>query len=432
MSLEAAEEGLRGATVFVPASTWSLGHMDGDQTPGTSLPRGLVTRSGLPVKPGQRIPSLRTTESLNSSMSHSTSNSSTNNNAINGNRVITPGASSKTTRGGATRRIFKPTIPPKDAPKEPQASTSSNKKMNDKAHSSDSKRGTRNSSRGGHSNNRQNSKDKNKFIQTESSVFTGATGEIIRKEKKLNGSVDRSKATVLINKTAQDGQSVAPPRRRLDSLLQDKFIASSDDEDDDDAKSRSEYFGVKPLGWDNLIHPTDEANNCKKTRDNDDGDGRTCDLVGDLIQTRAKEGTCGRLILMQLSNELLSESSDRVLECISNDIESNGQLNNPSQLGMIGRMRVHKSGKVTFVSTSGSVSEVNLTDEMKPLYVKTEDGNRMALVGIRGQSNSNTQYSLNQYAVHFDPINEQVVSLGTIETNEKLLVLPDITTHDDT
>ena len=59
-----------------------------------SLPRGLITRSGIPMTPNQRLPSLKS--SLNSNFILSKSNFAINN---------------PVTKSGALKRIFKPTIP---------------------------------------------------------------------------------------------------------------------------------------------------------------------------------------------------------------------------------------------------------------------------------------------------------------------------------
>ena len=119
---------------------------------------------------------------------------------------------------------------------------------------------------------------------------------------------------------------------------------------------------------------------------------------------------------MQLPHDLLSISPEVDPDSMTPD------------LNLIGRLRVHKSGKVTLITESGSIAEVNLTDEANdPVNIKLEDsGKVMTLVNMTEKSKSTTHFTMNQLAVHYDRLDDQVVSLGSIMSSEKLIVLPQI------
>lgn len=379
----------------------------------TSLPRGLVTRSGLPVEPGQRIPSIKSTSIPSMSSG----------NLLNGTRAIASITNANKTRGGATKRTFKPNVPIKEAKVEPDnisKGTSSPSKEVKGNIINDSKRssGNKNASRGGgHSNKRSSNPRplKPTLVQTESSVFVGSIGKV--KSAKVNGAPsDRSTVSVLKqSKSTEEDEINGPVRRRLDSLLKDadNFIDYSDDDDDD---FKYKFRSVKPIGWDNLIHTGDDEDKKRRKQpkaDEEDKDDVAC-KAGDLIQTKASAGSSGRLLLMQLPHDLLSISPEIDPESMTPD------------LNLIGRLRVHKSGRVTLITESGSVCEVNLTDEMDPVTVKTEDGRKVTLVKLTEKANSTTHFTMNQLAVHYDRLDDQVVSLGSIVSSEKLIVLPQI------
>lgn len=381
----------------------------------TSLPRGLVTRSGLPVDPGQRIPSLRS--SSTSSMSSG--------NLLNGNRAIVSLNNTNKTRGGATKRTFKPNVPTKevnvDTNNIPPATSSPSVDVKSNI-VADSKRstGSKNTSRGGGQANKRSSNArpaKPTLVQTESSVFVGSIGKI-RVNKVTSAPSDRSTVSVLKQSKSNDEDEInGPVRRRLDSLLNDDFIDYSDTSEDEESKYKSR--SVKPIGWDNLIHGADEGDKKKRKQRNTNQDKTDDDSTfkaGELIETKAKAGTSGHLVLMQLPHDLLSISPEVDPDSMTPD------------LNLIGRLRVHKSGKVSLMTESGSTYEVNLTDHLEKdsVDIKSEDGGRKNLVKLRDKTTATTHFTMNQLAVHYDRLDDQVVSLGSIMSSEKLIVLPQI------
>lgn len=109
------------------------------------LPRGLITRSGIPLNPNQRLPSLKT--SLNSNTIISNSNFSNN---------------CPVTRSGAFKRIFKPAILETKRPVEISFKNKLTSSLNFKSKKESFKK---------NKNKRQT-----EYIQVKSLVFNGTTG----------------------------------------------------------------------------------------------------------------------------------------------------------------------------------------------------------------------------------------------------------------
>jgi len=330
-----------------------------------TLPRGLVNREGKAVNPTQRLPSLRGDMSSPAAILTKLSAGGK------GTPIITP---STTTRGGAAKRVYRPTIPSRRTG--PSATSPSKSDTNGDS----PKRGKQTKSpRGRGASQRGNARDKgpNKnFVQLEASVFNGINAAPARPSANNYSSVyGSSRETVSrpdkpsTSKTApaiKDPQSDQRDKTIIQDLYKDDFIAYSDS-DEDCATTGGKVSSLKPRGWDNL---TSASKDKKQDRQSTES---TIELTGIPIDKWLDSDD--KLVLMQIPDILLSRPQ-----------------------GLLGKLRLYKSGRVELIDSDSGitfdvirgtrdsiVSTSNVEDTKHALNVNKKE-NHQEVVSFSGDS----------------------------------------------
>ena len=276
------------------------------------LPRGLISREGTPVQKSQRLPSLRNRPSLTSTPSTPVS-------AINGPKT------SDTTRGGAAKRVFKPSIPSRRQPSDTAASTSSSESKRGR----DSNRTPRGRGRGGVRGKPPPGKPN--YVQLEAAVFSGINASVTNKS-----SVPSSGSSVVrvSNDRIKSEPSFSTPQKSklsLDSstekfevgddedtstIYADSFI---DDASDDERTSSNKL----PRGWENCqAESRNRSSNSKSFVNESSGIPTDKWLTAD-----------DNLVLIQVPEILTHRSS-----------------------GVVGKLKVYKSGRVELVDNEAGLT----------------------------------------------------------------------------
>ena len=367
-----------------------------------NLPRGLLSRDGNPVQTSARLPSLRG-DPLRARTDASP--------PVIPSRLLnhlhlSSGSKSKT-RGGAQKRQFKPTVPVSKDSSQPcieSVATSPAKKTRKQDPSPRQPRKT------------QSNRDK-RYVQLESSVFTGSAPGSLSVKKNTSYTRGSSGSSSSVTKVKTTLTSSSPVKR--DKYLLDDFVVESSEEEEesgDEDKKRSRRFKAKPIGWDTLFSrnkqqekkkiKTEEKPNCLPS-----------------VSSLLKEGS---KILVQLPPQLVprlednEETSKLALQAIE---EKNGFL---------GKLRVYESGRVELVCQEeegnnsmeeDSLYELTRSEEVVTMItVKHEDGTE-TLVPVLPQMPSTCS---RQEVVSFDLTEKEAVSLGDLDPQYKLVLVPQI------
>jgi len=428
------------------------------------IPRGLLTRDGTAVKPNSRLPSLmgdRTTTTPTKSSSPSsggvqngllsstpplaippsTSISSVSTQA----RLLASITTIKNrTRGGAQKRVFKPNVAAAAAAAKTSSSTNASNEYNSpRKHSQSHKHEARETAK-------PYIKHEKKYLQSDSSVFSGIT---VTKEVKSRGGYSSGSYGSTSSIRIKD-----EVKKKVDDDRVDYIIDSSDEE------GSPKIPALEPFGFDFLYSVAKKRNKSKHEEEESmEVDDTHDSTIASLLEQE------GKVIFFQLSDQLIPQMS------------SLGDLNDSSQdvnrltldalaekNGYLGTIRVYESGRIDFTTSEGieppsktvrkssqqssSYSQSNNFDaqlfsvikaeenvsqkknEEPSILVKNEDGSRRPVA--KNLTNLNPNMSLQclrnrEEVVLLNFTEGEAVSLGEISASEKLIVIPQVLTSLD-
>ena len=390
----------------IVGSRFSSSHMLMNAMNG-QIPRGLVTREGTPVQPTARLPSLRgdPLASIASSLTTPASLPLINHLSIAAGKAAAAGISNATsnnkTRGGATKRVFKPTIPSLQPERKTRAQSQAEKKEPERRKEPGS------SPRGKAAANNHQKRgrvpiEKN-YVQLESNVFTGINAALSQPsgvKRSGGGSGSSSSATPAIIKS--EVKVTKADSKPLKNLMKDDFIADSSDEEDSDGERK--YSSVKPIGWDSLFF---EDKDDKKV----DSPGEPPPAAADVSASSALQD--GRMLLIQLPEQMIPLTDDQLI----------------SSSGSIGKMRIYASGRVDFVDETVDENPENFTclradDAVTTIAIKDENGTE-TLIDLKVDAPSSGTMQ-QQHVVFYDMEEREAVSCGLLNPVDKLVLMPDV------
>jgi VCBS repeat-containing protein len=218
----------------------------------------------------------------------------------------------------------------------------------------------------------------------------------------------------------------SPSKITKHGYLRDDFVVdSSEGEDSDGERKRSRRFKVKPIGWDTLFETNDD-----KVKSDAQSEKPNSPKIG--AASLLKEG---KPLLFQLPEQLIPRLTDHddddeaetkklALEAISN------------RNGFLGTLRVYDSGRVEFVhddevNTSSrdedAAYELIRSEEVDgTITIKQEDGSTVVIPTAITTANSQYVPRSRQEVVCLDLNQEEAISVGTVNLQEKLIMLPKI------
>jgi len=340
----------------------------------SGLTRGLIARRGAQNASTQRLPSLR-------SESHSSqllipSNISTNSLPV-------------TTKGGALKRTFKPTIPVRRNPNE---DNSVNNEHNDNSNRSRRGKQLRTNTR----NNRQF--DSKKFVQLDAAVFNGANNPELRSSR-LTDMPSNRKRSSLTNETRIKSES------RTDNQLRNRSDDKSPTRHDSKIKLENKAGIIRKLYGDNFIDDDYEHDQ-------------------DLVLPKGWESVSSHRVAKQSNTEPLNPYN-----LLKTDNEEKLLLMQiPDAFlkrsdGYVGKLRVYKSGRVQLEDSDSGIKFDILFDKSLSLAKNVKQENKPKEV------NSNQiESDISQDVVSFKGNNLTV--LGTLGHEEVLLAVPQIPLDD--
>ena len=388
-----------------------------------SLPRGLLSRDGSPVKTNARLPSLRgdslSTRSLvSSSPSLASASSSRLMNHLN---LPSSSSSKNKTRGGAQKRQFKPTVPTStDVVKNSQGLSSSSSQ--ELLPTTPTKKSKKNEGRQTRSNandkfrgqqQRNNNKDDKKFVQLESSVFTGyATSSQTSFKRTISPGQASSYSSS--SKTTNKSKATTLRKKKTEDYMRDDFVVDSSEgsESDGEDRKRSRRFKVKPIGWDTLFEGNEEVKDVKPV--SSDSECLTSALLRE-----------GKLLLIQLPDQLIPRMTNEKDDDATNKLtlEAIQEKN-----GFLGRLRVYESGAVDFVYEEDQEQGFDLIrseeDILNLISIKQEDGTEIKVPVASQTTSSFVRHR--QEIISLDFSEEEAVSMGRVDHLEKLILIPQI------
>ncbi|KAI1293719.1 hypothetical protein HDE_06330 [Halotydeus destructor] len=334
------------------------------------LPRGLVSREGTPIRPSQRLPSFRSAMSAPAPNTLLTTS-------------LNP-VQSATTRGGVSKRVYKPTIPTRRTQNSETPTTSKDSENKRTRPDSKSPRG-----RGGRNNVKSDRKPNNNFVQLEAAVFNGIGGP---STKLSHSSLDVArggrqtivKSDVKSRVEAKQVKVKSEPFEREDSkllekLYRDDFLDDSSD-DEKDLSSRK-----KPKGW--------ELVNCEKINPSY-RQKEISDLEGIPID-KWLDGN--KPVMFQLPELFLTQRE-----------------------GIVGKLRVYKSGRVVMTDTLSGI-------EFDVVRSNNSLDNGSPGVQIKSENEKPSRKNQVNLPIRQDVISlseDAIVSLGEIDNSDFLIGIP--------
>lgn len=311
-------------------------------------------------------------------------------------------ASSKDkTRGGAAKRVFKPTIPSLQPIRKTRSQSQS---LGDKDEGAVRKRGSTSPRGKAAANNRQQKRSREpiqkNYVQLESNVFTGISASQQQSAvKRTSGASSSSSAkTNTINVESKVKKEDGKP---LKNLMRDDFITDTSEDEDSDGEQK--YSSMKPIGWDSLFFEEKED----KKSDSPPEPAATADVSpASVLQD-------GRMFLIQLPEQMIPLTDDQLI----------------TSAGAIGRMRIYASGRVEFVDETMEESVETFTclrsdDAVTTIAIKDENGTE-TLIDIRTDAPSSGTRK-QEHVVLYDSEEREAVSCGTLNPLDKLVLIPDM------
>ncbi|XP_053208905.1 putative uncharacterized protein DDB_G0287457 [Panonychus citri] len=373
-----------------------------------NLPRGLMSKSGLPFNPNQRLPSLRSSLSKPSLLFQSSA-------SFNHNQIVNSSSSSSPTKSPITgKRNYESNIGSiecmvntrRNQPGEVKGFTNGVKQQGGK-NGLDSWRGgsTPSSSSTGRCR-RQNVKKPRKLIQLESTVFTGAARSPIKKNLDSNKKLKSKQPAIssLPSPVEEQSEDSIEPAYIEGKLYQDDFINQSVDKDDN--------CDHLPQGWENLSMPmvNDPVTTCKSEH------WLTPDPLRD------------KLILFQLPKMLENQTNTKLgklriyesgkVELVNNPSDLIFEVTNVCQSKKINKSTTSSSSTFTSSSSSSSSSSSTIT----PPASIPNDMDNDEIVRNPNQLNQldHIEPQLNREVVIYSGRN--LISIGKLESDAAIVI----------
>ena len=388
-----------------------------------SLPRGLLSRDGSPVKTNARLPSLRG-DSLSTRSLVSSSPSSSSSRLMNHLNLPSASSSKNKTRGGAQKRQFKPTVPtltdvvknsqglvsPSSSSPQESLSTTPAKKIK-KNEGRQTRSNANDKSRG--QQQRNNNKDDKRFVQLESSVFTGYASSAQTSFKRTT-SPGQASSYSSSSKTTNKSKSTIIRKKKTEDYMRDDFVVDSSEgsESDGEDRKRSRRFKAKPIGWDTLFEGNEEVKDVKPV--SPDSNCLTSSLLRE-----------GKLLLIQLPDQLIPRMTNEKDDATNKLTLEAIQAKN----GFLGKLRVYESGAVEFVCEEDQEQRFHLIrseEEMVNLIsIKQEDGTEIKVPVSSQTTSSLVRHRQEIISLDFTE-EEEAVCVGRVDHLEKLILIPQI------